>query len=52
MKRRAGSGLSPVALLVGLWWLFVVVFPKDAPTDVAVLALWYAVARDSWKKGH
>lgn len=51
VRRLAGSGLSPVALLVILWWLFVVAFPSGATNEIAVLALWYAVARDSWKKG-
>lgn len=51
VKHHAQSGLSPIALLVILWWLFVVVFPRDAANDVAVLALWYAAARDLWKKG-
>jgi hypothetical protein len=50
IKNSAASKLSPIALLVMLWWLFVVAFPKDTGNDVAVLALWYAVARDSWKK--
>jgi hypothetical protein len=51
LKRHAASGLSPIALLVILWWLFVIAFPRDAANDVAVLALWYAAARDLWKKG-
>jgi hypothetical protein len=51
VKSNAVSKLSPFALLVVLWWLFVIAFPNDAAADVAVLALWYAVARDSWKKG-
>jgi hypothetical protein len=50
LKSTAVSKLSPFALLVVLWWLFVIAFPNDAATDIAVLALWYAVARDSWKK--
>jgi hypothetical protein len=50
VKNTAVSKLSPFAVLVVLWWLFVIAFPNDAATDVAVLALWYAVARDAWKK--
>jgi hypothetical protein len=50
VTHHAASGLSPIGLLVILWWLFVVAFPRDAANDVAVLALWYAVARDAWMK--
>jgi hypothetical protein len=48
--KRTASGLSPAALLVLLWWLFAIRFRQEADTDIAVLALWYAVARDLLKK--
>jgi hypothetical protein len=51
VKNTTASKLSPVGLLVMLWWLFVVAFPTSAANEVAVLALWYTVARDVWKKG-
>jgi hypothetical protein len=44
------SRLSPLALLVVMWWVFAVTNPYDASTDTSALALWYAVARKLWKK--
>jgi hypothetical protein len=44
------SRLSPLGLLVVTWWMFAVTNPYDASTDAASLALWYAVARNMWKK--
>lgn len=50
LRRRSVARLSPFALLVVLWWFLVLTPAQDAGTDVAVLALWYAIARDAWKK--
>jgi hypothetical protein len=46
----AASRLTPLGLLVLLWWMFVVAFPRVALPGLGVLALWYAVARDIWKQ--
>jgi hypothetical protein len=51
VKKSRADRLSPFALLVIFWGLFIVGFPKDTANEVAVLALWYAIARDMWKKG-
>jgi hypothetical protein len=50
LNRRSVARLSPFALLVVLWWFFVLTPVKDAGTDVAVLALWYGIADNSLGK--
>lgn len=51
VRDSTASMLPPLGLLIVLWWLFVMRMPKDAAgTDVAVLALWYIIARDTWRK--
>lgn len=46
VKEAVGSKLSPFALLIVLWW----VLGMASPNDVAALAVWYAIARDVYKK--
>jgi hypothetical protein len=43
--------ISDVALLVALWWLFVVAASKDAGNQVAVLALWITIVQARNNKG-
>lgn len=50
IKKTDVARLSPFGLLIVLWWLFVLTPQKDADLNVAVLALWYTIARDSWRK--
>jgi hypothetical protein len=44
------SRLSPFGLLIVLWWLFVMTPPQEATLGVPMLALWYATARNMWRK--
>ncbi len=47
VKEGASSKkLTPIALLVVLWWVLGV----TSPNEIAALAVWYAVARDVFKK--
>jgi len=46
VKEGSASPLSPVALLIVLWWALAIVSAQD----LAVLAVWYAIARDVYKK--
>jgi hypothetical protein len=46
VKQIGASKLSPFALLVVLWW----VLGMASADEVAALAVWYAIARDLFKK--
>lgn len=46
VNEGSASPLSPVALLIVLWWALAIVSAQD----LAVLAVWYAIARDVYKK--
>jgi hypothetical protein len=46
VKETAESRLSPFAMLIILWWLL----GMASANEVAALAVWYAIARDVYKK--